>query len=140
MTKQMILAALHAAKDAHIGWRMHAQWVITGLDVEARAPVLHTHCVFGAWYYGEGQALRHRCSEFDAIEMPHQQLHDTYLQIHRLLCDDQNNPKTSRQQSGPRPFAEQDVSQARRFLQELVGVSDELLRRILLLEKQVKAM
>jgi hypothetical protein len=57
MDKKSALKAIRTASAAHIKWRAYANAMIAGVSVEeGKVPVMHTDCVFGKWYYGEGRA------------------------------------------------------------------------------------
>jgi hypothetical protein len=52
-------------------------------DAQASIPVNYTLCDFGKWYYGDGQILSNY-PEYKDLELVHQMVHDTYLQIYNL--------------------------------------------------------
>ena len=83
--KKEIIGKLRDAKKAHRRWVSNAQILMQGVPVKNdQLPLNETECGFGAWYYGEGQALKSH-GVFKAIEAPHTALHTTYLQIFNLL-------------------------------------------------------
>lgn len=80
----------------------------------------HTDCKFGQWYYGEGAERLGHLQIFEDIASPHEMLHAIYEQIHELV-------------------RKGEMDQARKKLDDLLGVSQTLLDQIGLLEDEVKA-
>jgi hypothetical protein len=81
MKKEEIIKKLISAKVSHHVWRSYARALVSGLPIDKqKVPVLHTHCDFGKWYYGDGQLLS-SLPAFQAIEAPHRKLHSEYLKI-----------------------------------------------------------
>ncbi|MFW2373292.1 MAG: CZB domain-containing protein [Gammaproteobacteria bacterium] len=134
MDKKVILDKLIDAKHAHTKWRIHAQCIVNGMNVEDKVPVLHTTCAFGQWYQNEGQNLLGHLDEFKAIDGPHEKLHQAYTKIHNELIE--NGYKVNGNQ---RLYDEDKVANARVFLKELVEISDGLLKKLTLLEDKVKS-
>lgn len=118
--KAELLALIRRAKSSHIQWRAFAQGLVGGVKFEeSRAPVKHTECKFGKWYYGEGRKQLGDLEIYGDIEGPHEMLHAIYEQVHTLVQKKQ-------------------VEAARQKLGELVGVSQTLLELLDLLEKEAK--
>jgi aerotaxis receptor len=71
-----------ALKQAHLVWVDRLQDMLLGqATISAQDVNDHKNCVLGRWYYGRGQIEFGNLPEFDAIEAPHQQLHQTVLQV-----------------------------------------------------------
>jgi hypothetical protein len=76
---------LRKAKAAHIKWRSYAYAMVSGLDIDTEyAPLEHTDCVFGKWYYGVGMEHFGHLDTYSGIEVPHQILHKLYSKIYDL--------------------------------------------------------
>jgi hypothetical protein len=85
MPSQDLLQHIRKAKSSHIRWRSYAQAMIAGVPVtEDRAPVRHTDCEFGRWYYGEAREMLGHMAIFRDLEWQHEILHSTYEQIVEL--------------------------------------------------------
>ncbi len=70
---------------SHKRWVSHASAMIEGIPVNKdQVPINYTDCVFGCWYYDEGQDLS-SLEEFREIEEPHTQLHNIYMGIFKIL-------------------------------------------------------
>ncbi|MGB1092254.1 MAG: CZB domain-containing protein, partial [Oceanobacter sp.] len=69
------------AKSAHQQWLDEAKKLVADNNPDAvNAPVLHTSCEFGRWYYGDGQALKDK-PEFQVIDNQHKEIHDLYVGV-----------------------------------------------------------
>lgn len=80
-----VLKELRKAKAAHIKWRSYAYAMAAGLDIEPEyAPIDHTDCAFGKWYYGAGKDHFGHLDTYAGIEVPHQILHRIYGKIYDL--------------------------------------------------------
>jgi hypothetical protein len=119
LEKDDLIEVIRKAKSSHIRWRSYAQALVDGVPLgEDRAPVSHTDCRFGLWYYGEGKEQLGTVQAFRDIEQPHAELHSIYAQIDALV-------------------AEGKLAEAREKLGELVEVSRSLLEKIERLEGEV---
>lgn len=120
-TRKEMLGIIRKAKSSHIRWRSYAQGMVAGVEIqEEKAPVQHTDCKFGQWYYGEGAARLGHLEIFEDIASPHEMLHAIYGQIHEMVHKG-------------------EMEQARKKLDEMIGVSRTLLEQISLLEDEVNA-
>jgi len=136
--KKEALDKLRKAKGAHIKWRAYAQALVSGVQVsEDKIPVEHTSCAFGQWYHGDGSQLLGHLASYEGIYTPHEMLHEIYKRIfHVMHAEDEGgllklfSTKASR---------EQDRMQlARQYMEELVGVSETLLKALDILEQEIR--
>lgn len=77
---------IRSAKAAHIKWKSFVQIALRGLitdDNFTNTPVVQTECDFGKWYYGDGMFLS-MVPSFNALEEPHEMVHELYMQIYTL--------------------------------------------------------
>lgn len=122
LDKDDFIEVIRKAKSSHIRWRSYAQALVDGVELGGdRAPVSHTDCRFGRWYYGEGSKQLGTLLAFRDIEQPHAKLHSLYARIDALV-------------------AEGKLAEAREKLDELVPVSRLLIERIEALEDELKRM
>lgn len=133
--KKLALENLRKAKGAHIKWRSYAQALVAGVEVnEDKLPVEHTDCAFGKWYHGDGKEQLGSLISYDAIYTPHEMLHEIYKRIYAVLhAEDKGgffSSKASRDQK--------KLLEARSIMEELVGVSETLLKTIEILEQEIK--
>lgn len=77
------------AKRAHREWVGRALLLIEGASVQKEmVPVNETACVFGRWYFSDGQILRNN-NIFHDIGRVHEELHQKYAQIYALIFREQ---------------------------------------------------
>ncbi len=76
---------IREAKRSHISWVSHAYALKIGMPLKKEQVPMHaTDCQFGHWYYGEGQSLI-AIKAFKDVELPHINLHTTYMEMFNLL-------------------------------------------------------
>ncbi len=140
MNKREILSQLRHAKSAHIQWRAYAQALIAGIPVEQdQVPVIHTNCKFGKWYYGPGQRLS-SLSSYNAIDTPHEVLHQVYMKIFKLLFGKDDRSAFKKLFGSQAKLKQEHQEEAESLMQKLLSVSGTLLEAITLLEEEIKSM
>lgn len=99
-------------KQAHLRWveRLEAL-VLRGVKIPREELVSHRDCALGQWYYGFGVQNYGHLPEFRAIEPPHEKLHQIARQI--VDCIDRG-----------------DRAQAERLLEQVRGISKEIVARL----------
>jgi hypothetical protein len=140
INKKEALGKLRKAKGAHIKWRAYAQALVSGVPVSKdKIPVEHTACSFGRWYHGEGKQQLGHLATYDSIYTPHEMLHEIYKQIFNTLTTTESrglknllSSKTAREN--------RRMELARSYMEELVGVSEALLKALDILEEEVREM
>ncbi|MET0050429.1 MAG: CZB domain-containing protein [Candidatus Thiodiazotropha sp.] len=136
--KKDALEKLRKAKGAHIKWRAYAQALVSGVSVsEEKIPVEHTNCMFGKWYHGDGKTQLGHLSSYEGIYTPHEMLHEIYKRIFNVLQE----PDTVSLKNlfSSRSFREnRRMEMARNYMEELVGVSETLLRALDMLEEEIR--
>ncbi|MES0326916.1 MAG: CZB domain-containing protein [Gammaproteobacteria bacterium] len=140
MNKTEAVNKIRAAKQAHMSWVMKADALIYGIPLENnQVPVDGTECIFGQWYYGEGQNLKYLAS-FKAIEQPHFELHSTYAQIFKLLfeSDDKSFLKKLFGQSSKQ--SEANTQKARELFPKLKEYSNEVIKYLDVLDSEIESM
>ena len=84
MTKQELILQIRQARTAHIRWRSTAQAIHMGLPMlEKKVDLSQTDCLFGQWYYGDGQHLS-LLETFQKLEPLHDKIHHIYQSIYHL--------------------------------------------------------
>ncbi len=136
--KKDALEKLRKAKGAHIKWRAFAQALVAGVPVdEDKIPVEHTSCAFGQWYHGEGKLKLGHLPSYEGIYTPHEMLHEIYKQIFDVLHT--KDPGGFRGLFTSRIARENErMELARRYMEELVGVSETLLKALDILEEEIR--
>lgn len=143
MDKHEVLEHLRNAKKAHLKWLQRAKALISDIPVEQDAiPVDYTECMFGQWFYSDGQelALMPGMDCITEIGTKHQELHDEYIKIFKIYFGDTHKSFFSKLFKLRKKLtdAEQDV--ARRYYDNLKYISDELLKHIEKLERRISAL
>lgn len=81
-----LIQSVLAAKRSHVQWVNRAIGLIEGVPLGGdHAPVAHTDCAFGNWYYHIAPTWLGHLKAFQAIEPAHRQLHERYAEIVALL-------------------------------------------------------
>lgn len=145
MDKTETLEHLANAKKAHIKWVNRAKSLIEGIPVEKDAiPLDCTECIFGQWFYSEGQKLNAlpNMDCLEAIEALHFKLHDMYMQIFKIYFSDMNKSFFSKLFGGAKmnKMTDADHDKAVDYFKELQSISKELLNEIGRLERRLHAM
>jgi len=126
------LDQLRNARAAHKAWVSRAEALIEGIPLEKnQVPMFPTDCVFGKWYYGEGQQLK-RLASFGELEKPHEELHKVYMRIFKLLFDEPDTTTIGRLFGQARRSKAKQLDEATALIPKLRGLSDEM---TLILEK-----
>ncbi len=140
MEKKDIIWKLREARKSHKRWVSYALALIQGIPVEKdQVPVIATDCAFGQWYYGMAQSLKNLPS-FQAIEAPHTELHDIYMEIFNLLFNQKKGGFFSKLVGKSARIDEQNRKLAKEKYKQLDKVSKEILTRLESLEKEIQAL
>ncbi|HHH36924.1 MAG TPA: HAMP domain-containing protein [Gammaproteobacteria bacterium] len=108
-----------AARAAHLAWKTRLRSFLDGRSTLTREQaVSHRHCVLGKWYYGEGLAKYGHMEEMQAIEAPHEALHDIIGRI--IECKER----------GDLDEAERLYRQVEPLSARIVGYLDSLATRV----------
>lgn len=142
MDKEGTLEQLCAAKKAHIKWVNRAKSLVEGIPVEKDAiPVDSTECIFGQWFYGEGQKLNAMTNMecLGKIETLHFNLHDMYLKIFKLYFGETDRSFFSMLFNLKRKISDRDKEAAKEYFGQLEATSKQLLDEIGKLERRLYA-
>jgi len=141
--KNDTLIQLRNAKKAHIKWVHRARALTEGLPVEKDAiPMDSTECIFGQWFYGEGQALglMPGMDCFKEIEHKHNDLHDAYLKIFKIYFGEMNRSFFSKLFNLKKTVSSHEQEIAVDYFMQLKAISEDLLIQIEKLERRINAM
>ena len=68
---------LSAARAAHLNWKTRLRSFLDGKEsLTMDEAVSHRHCKFGKWYYSEGLVQYGHLPALQAVEQPHEELHE----------------------------------------------------------------
>ena len=139
INKKEALDKLRKAKGAHIKWRAYAQALVSGVSVdEDKIPVEHTSCAFGQWYHNDGKLMLGHLTSYEAIYTPHEMLHEIYKRIFHVLHSEDNSGIFKKMFSSKGTRENERLELARSYMEELVGVSETLLRALDILEQEIR--
>ncbi|MDO9207213.1 MAG: CZB domain-containing protein [Sulfuricurvum sp.] len=142
MDKAVTLQLLGEAKKAHVRWVQRAKLLIEGLPIDESAiPLSCTDCVFGMWFYGEGQKLNAlgNMGCLADIEKSHFVLHDQYTKIFKIYFADNDRSFFSKIFSSKKKISEQEKEMAKEHFVKLQAASEEVLEQIGRLERRLYA-
>lgn len=142
MDKAVTLQLLGEAKKAHIKWVQRAKLLIEGLPIDEGAiPLSSTDCVFGMWFYGEGQKLNAlgNMTCLSEIEKAHFVLHDQYMKIFKIYFADNDRSFFSKIFSSKKKISDQEKDMAKEYFSKLQASSEEVLNHITKLERRLYA-
>ncbi len=143
MEKLSAVKQLRDAKRAHIKWVQRAKGLIEGLPVDKeQVPVDCTECMFGQWFYGEGQGLNSMpgmdCVK--EIESLHYELHDVYMMIFKIYFTDMNRSFLSKLFGTSKKISDHEKEVARDHFARLKEISERLIYVIEKLERRLTAL
>ena len=141
MNKDTILAELRQAKTGHIRWRTYAQSIVDAPhhleDIEEKAPVCHTECKFGRWYFTNQEKLGD-IKGFNEIDLLHEKLHQTYARIFEVLSQEDKSGTLARLLGSKNRNQEKKQASARALLSQLEEISRQLLGALDQFDHEVK--
>ena len=143
MDKNEVLDHLRAAKKAHLKWLQRAKALISDIPVEKDAiPVDYTECMFGQWFYSDGQkiAMMAGMDCISEIGIKHQELHDEYIKIFKIYFGNANKSFFSKLFNLRKHVSTAEQEIAREYYDNLKKISDELLKQIEKLERRISAL
>lgn len=141
MDKTEVIMLLRQAKSGHKKWVENAISLIEGLPLDKnQVPVNGTECMFGQWYYGEGQGLK-SLKAFKEIEQYHDGLHRIYREIFVLLFEEESKPSLLTRLFGiSRKVSEEKKLAAHEKLQALKLQSRSIMKKVDELEEAILEM
>ncbi len=141
MDKTEVIMLLRQAKTGHKKWVENAISLIEGLPLDKnQVPVNGTECMFGQWYYGEGQGLK-SLKAFKEIEQYHDGLHRIYREIFILLFEEESKPSLLTRLFGiSRKVTEEKKLAAHEKLQALKLQSRSIMKKVDELEEAILEM
>jgi hypothetical protein len=142
MDKTLTLQSLGEAKKAHVKWVQRAKLLIEGMAIDESAiPLNCTDCVFGEWFYSEGQKLNAlgNMGCLTDIEKAHFTLHDEYMQIFKIYFSDNGRTLFSKIFNTKKKVSDKEKEMAKDHFLKLQAASDEVLDHIGRLERRLYA-
>ena len=143
MEKENVLEELRSAKVAHLKWVQRAKSLISGVLVEKGAiPLDYTDCVFGKWFYSDGQniALMPGMSVMDEIGSKHTDLHEVYFKIFQVYFGEGGKSFFSKLLKIKKKVSSAEQEMAEVYYADLEKISKELLDLIGRLERRINAL
>jgi len=141
MNKETILAELRQARTGHIRWRTYAQSIVNAPnhldDIEEKAPVCHTECKFGRWYFSNLESLGD-IDGFNEIDPLHELLHQTYSEIFAVMSQKDSSGTLARLLGSKNRHLEKKMTSVRALLEKLEETSRQLLTALDKFEDEIK--
>jgi len=110
---------INTFKRAHLKWVERVERMVHHGEMIPRDQLVsHKKCALGTWYYSVGQQQFGHLPEFQAIEPPHERLHQIAAQAVEAM------------EKGDRARAEQLLDEIRGVSKEIVGLLDRLYTRV----------
>jgi hypothetical protein len=139
MNKAETLKQLRQARTGHIRWRTYAQSILNAPnhldDISAKAPVNHTECDFGRWYFSHLESLGHLPGYRD-IDPLHEELHQLYRQIFDVMLEKKSGT-FARLLGGEQRQQQKCLELAKPLMAQLEDVSHRLLLAIDALQESI---
>lgn len=145
MDKNEILIKLKDAKTAHKQWVEKAELLVSGYDMKIDAiPVNERECAFGVWFYEDCKELKNcvmiPADTISKIESIHTQLHETYAKIYKIFYATYETSILTKLFGTKRDIDPQKVQQAQPYIEELEGLSENLLHELTQIEEMLQAL
>jgi len=110
---------INTFKRAHLKWVERVERMVHHGEMIPRDQLVsHKKCALGTWYYSVGQQQFGHLPEFQAIEPPHERLHQIAAQAVEAM------------EKGDKTRAEQLLDEIRGVSKEIVGLLDRLYTRV----------
>lgn len=145
MKKEAILNQIKLAKNLHLDWVYKAKSLINEKSVLDIAPVSPNECLFGQWFYGEGQKLSSLSNNplecMTNMANLHKSLHDTYFDIFKIYAPDESKKSLMGKLFGEkkRTISPEEIAFAATQLTKLESLSQTLLDELGRLERRIVA-
>ena len=146
MKKEEVLAQLKIAKSAHADWLYKAKILVNSKeDKENLTPMSAQECLFGQWFYVEGQKLSALSNipleSMKNIADLHQYIHEIYLNIFAVYYpkEDKSGFFSKYFTQNKKVLSELEIESVTYELKKLEALSSELLEEISRLERRIVA-
>lgn len=139
MDKEEIVSKIRAARLAHVQCVQRAKSLVNGFPInEEDIPLTSDACVFGQWFYSDGQILLAIFNEkvVKDIERLHNDVHSEYLYIFRIYVDPSAGFLAKFLKHQKRISATEQTN-AVVALKKLEKISDELIKNLNIVETKI---
>ena len=143
MNRSSILQRITEAKKAHFHWVKRAKHLVEGLPVDKEfIPLNPTSCLFGQWFYSEGDMFRQLSKTstiMEEIEERHNRLHETYSNIYKIFFILPQNRSFIHKilTLNSRHVSKSEKKKAKTYFKSLKDGSKELIEALNQLEDQI---
>ena len=140
MKKNEIVKKIRTARFAHVQWVQRAKSLVNGLPIkEEDIPLTPDSCVFGKWFYSDGQILLAIFNEkyVKELEVLHNKLHEEYMNIFKIYFDLSNLSFLSKLLNSGKKITELEKTQAMVHLSNLEKISDDLIKALNIMETKI---
>ena len=140
MDKEEIVSKIRAARLAHVQWVQRAKSLVNGLAMkEEDIPLTSDACLFGQWFYSDGQILLAIFNEkvVKDIERLHNDLHAEYLYIFKIYFDTSDMGFLAKLLKHEKRISAKEQTKAVVALKKLEKISDELIKNLNIVETKI---
>jgi len=140
MDKEEIVSKIRAARLAHVQWVQRAKSLVNGLEIkEEDIPLTSDACLFGQWFYSDGQILLAIFNEkvVKDIERLHNDLHAEYLYIFKIYFDTSDMGFLAKFLKHQKRISAKEQTKAVVALKKLEKISDELIKNLNIVETKI---
>jgi hypothetical protein len=140
MNKALTIEKMHAIKKNHIAQTDKVFNAIQGRKVYQPTALSHKECEFGEWLYSEDNGLEVLFGSifFEKLERIHEQWHQEYAKLFKILFEKQNKGFLSKMMS-PK-IDPREIDKAKLYYSNLEETTSELLKTFQLCEKRILAL
>jgi hypothetical protein len=141
MNRVEVVHRIREARQAHTQWIDHARKLISAPVMNKDSmPVLPTDCVFGDWYYGDGQLLSY-LHPFQMIETAHNELHRIHAEIfNKLFKEPRHSFFLEMFRHSDEQTIEDKTREAKQLLVRLEEISQEIISHTQSLENEISVL
>jgi hypothetical protein len=142
MQKETVLNNIAKAKQSHLAQVEKIDCLVRGISItEKPTPIGQRECFFGKWLYGDEAVLRKLIlnQHFDEIERLHSIWHEEYYEIYKIFYPE-NQGFLSKVIGKKHKASLQARDRGKAYFVDLQQITEQLLRKIDVIEKRVQAL
>lgn len=138
--KETFIQNFRHARASHISWLNQVKLMVSGIVLDkTRITLDQTQSSFGKWLYNDAMSFSTTNSKMvlDDISRLHNECYDHYITIHEILYKKKGSGFFKDLFGGSGRASEHEIAYAQQYYEEIVHVSDTLLKRLRIFESQL---
>ena len=142
MDKNETLESIKDAIKSHESQMLKIESAINGHNIEDPTVISKTECVFGLWLYDDTNNIRAILGTqfFDKIEALHAQWHIEYAKIFAIFFKEKKKGFFEKILNTNRKVDDMELDKAKLYFENLLEITQELLKILSASERRVDAM